>query len=192
MEKAVLLSTNPIWCEKIFHIVNYAPSGEPISEKRFEVRKTRPKIETPFKVYVYETQEKRFKDIGVHWESGQTFEHHIGKVIGEFICDAVIEWHEDARPPVPLIKTCLSYSQIRRYWGHKEKIFLWHISNPKLYEKPLELSEFYRECEEPNCDDCPHLCVENTPDYYEIYCIYDEKIPITRPPQSWCYVEKTI
>lgn len=180
MENAILLSTNPVWCEKIFHIVNYAPSGEPIGEKRFEVRKTRPKIETPFKVYVYETQEKKFKDIGVHWENGQTFEHHIGKVIGEFICDAILEWDEDATPPVPLIKTCLSYSQIRRYWGDKKKIFLWHISNPKLYDTPIELGEFY----------------VSVKDHWETYdpnkyingCWQK---PLTRPPQSWCYVSDT-
>lgn len=189
MEKAVLLSTNPVWCEKIFHIVNYAPSGEPISEKRFEVRKTRPKIETPFKVYVYETQEKRFKDIDVHWESGQVFEHHIGKVIGEFICDAVIEWHEDARPPVPLIKTCLSYSQIRRYWGNKEKIFLWHISNPKLYEKPLELSKFMKPCiYNLECSGCEFAYWTHDNGFEG--CILEEGLK--KSPQSWCYVEKTI
>lgn len=178
MENAILLSTNPVWCEKIFHIVNYAPSGEPIGEKRFEVRKTRPKIETPFKVYVYETQEKKFKDIGVHWKNGQTFEHHIGKVIGEFICDAILEWDEDATPPVPLIKTCLSYSQIRRYWGDKKKIFLWHISNPKLYNTPIELGEFSNGSSRFEFSDTE----DGFPWKYS---------GMTRPPQSWCYVEKT-
>lgn len=43
--KAVMLSIQPKWCEKI-------ASGE----KTFEVRKTRPKIETPFPCFIYETQ----------------------------------------------------------------------------------------------------------------------------------------
>ena len=45
MSKAVMLSIRPKWCEKI-------ASGE----KTIEVRKTRPKLETPFKCYIYETQ----------------------------------------------------------------------------------------------------------------------------------------
>lgn len=42
MAKAVLISIRPDWVEKIL-------SGE----KTLEVRKTRPKLETPFKVYIY-------------------------------------------------------------------------------------------------------------------------------------------
>ena len=42
MSKAVMLSIRPKWCEKII-------SGE----KTVEVRKTRPKLETPFKCYIY-------------------------------------------------------------------------------------------------------------------------------------------
>ena len=45
MSKAVMLSIRPKWCEKI-------ASGE----KTIEVRKTRPKLDTPFKVYIYCTQ----------------------------------------------------------------------------------------------------------------------------------------
>ena len=42
MSKAVLLSIRPKWCEKIAR-----------GEKTIEVRKTRPKLETPFKAYIY-------------------------------------------------------------------------------------------------------------------------------------------
>ena len=42
MAKAVLISIRPEWVEKIL-------SGE----KTLEVRKTRPKLEAPFKVYIY-------------------------------------------------------------------------------------------------------------------------------------------
>lgn len=45
MSKAVMLSIRPKWCEKI-------ASGE----KTIEVRKTKPKLDTPFKCYIYETQ----------------------------------------------------------------------------------------------------------------------------------------
>ena len=42
MNKAVLISIQPKWCELI-------ASGR----KTIEVRKTKPKILTPFKVYIY-------------------------------------------------------------------------------------------------------------------------------------------
>ena len=47
MSKAVMLSIRPKWCEKI-------ASGE----KTIEVRKTKPKLETPFKCYIYCTLPK--------------------------------------------------------------------------------------------------------------------------------------
>lgn len=42
--RAVLISIKPKWCELI-------ASGK----KTVEVRKTKPKIDTPFKVYIYQT-----------------------------------------------------------------------------------------------------------------------------------------
>ena len=45
--KAVLLSVKPKWCEMF-------ASGK----KTIEVRKTAPKLETPFKVYVYCTKDR--------------------------------------------------------------------------------------------------------------------------------------
>lgn len=45
--KSVMISINPKWCELIV-------SGK----KTVEVRKTKPKLETPFKVYIYMTKPK--------------------------------------------------------------------------------------------------------------------------------------
>ena len=42
MSQAVLISIRPKWCEKIIG-----------GEKTIEVRKTRPKLQTPFKCYIY-------------------------------------------------------------------------------------------------------------------------------------------
>jgi hypothetical protein len=41
MSKAVLISIRPEWCEKIIN-----------GQKTIEVRKTRPKMDTPFKCYI--------------------------------------------------------------------------------------------------------------------------------------------
>mgnify|MGYP000588302884 FL=1 len=71
--KSVILSIKPKYCELI-------ASGK----KTIEVRKTRPKIETPFKCYVYCTKEYYRKGNG--YFQGK----YCGKVIGEFVCDEII------------------------------------------------------------------------------------------------------
>lgn len=50
MSKAVLISIRPEWCEKIIN-----------GKKTVEVRKTRPKMDTPFKCYIYCTKDGRGK-----------------------------------------------------------------------------------------------------------------------------------
>ena len=68
MAKAVLISIRPEWVEKIAR-----------GEKTVEVRKTRPKLDTPFKCYIYCTQGNDARRLRGSW----------GKVIGEFTCDRV-------------------------------------------------------------------------------------------------------
>ena len=70
--KSVLISIKPKYCELI-------ASGQ----KTMEVRKTRPKIETPFKCYIYCT--KDFYRKGDGYFQGK----YCGKVIGEFVCDKI-------------------------------------------------------------------------------------------------------
>lgn len=69
MDKAVLISIRPEWVEKIM-------SGE----KTLEVRKTRPKLGTPFKCYIYCTLD------GLRHPFGKVFG---GRVVGEFVCDDI-------------------------------------------------------------------------------------------------------
>ena len=47
--QAVLISIQPGWCELI-------ASGK----KTVEVRKTKPKLKTPFKVFIYATKQKHY------------------------------------------------------------------------------------------------------------------------------------
>ncbi len=84
--RSVLISINPKWCELI-------ASGK----KTVEVRKTRPKIDTPFKVYIYETKGKlrwcnkcQDSDCERPYPGCACFEGY-GKVIGEFVCDQIDE-----------------------------------------------------------------------------------------------------
>lgn len=183
MSKAVMLSIRPKWCEKI-------ASGE----KTVEVRKTRPKLDTPFKCYIYETQGRT----DTPWvdEDGHMIFAGRGQVIGEFVCDCVTplynvctdDWKRLTgglhRKKKELVNQAyLTEAQLRTYAGGKN-CFAWHISNLKIYDTPKELIEFHTW---EKCKSCSKSGYESTA------CIYDENcmIPaaITKAPQSWCYVE---
>ena len=170
--KSVLISVRPKWCKLI-------ASGK----KTIEVRKTRPKIETPFTVYVYMTKHKWiFKLLPF-------LKNRFAKVIGEFVCDRIIccqAYYGDSGKKhltnlfgVDTSKICLSELEIFDYIIGKDKKdgigWLWHISDLKIYEKPKELGEF------------GNYKTEWIQWYHS-----DDKVfyPLTRPPQSWCYVEE--
>lgn len=56
MSKAVLISIRPKWCELIAN-----------GTKTVEVRKSRPKLETPIKCYIYCTQSGGARAMGASW-----------------------------------------------------------------------------------------------------------------------------
>lgn len=190
--KAVLISIQPKGCELI-------ASGK----KTIEVRKTRPKLEVPFKCYIYcslQGSNEFFREVCkgdiAEWnKSGIALKK--GKVVGEFICDYIYDTEtillEGADREITMHDfrkmSLLSGKELNEY-SKGAFLYGWHISDLVIYDKPRELSEFYRECEEPECEGCTYLRFENTPNSYEGWCEFDEKIPIKRPPQSWCYVEK--
>lgn len=192
--KSVLISTRPKWCEKICHEIGKEEAGKPIYEKRIEVRKTAPK-EVPFKAYIYETYDKKYDDIGICWGNGKRFEHGCKKVIGEFICDKVYnlvnafggivfadENLNQLEPQLFRDMSCLTDEQTADYLGNKDGYGL-HITALKIYDKPKELSEFCIPCK-VSCENCKN------PLYFECSCEEKGKKIVTRPPQSWCYVEE--
>lgn len=165
--KSVLLSIKPEYCELIL-------SGK----KKIEIRKNRPKLNTPFKCYIYQTKHKWiyniFRSVGFK-DLPNKLENALGKIIGEFICDKI----EIFDVPYPAYSyemrtdiqdlSCLGYFQLHKYANHKYRsLYAWHISNPIIYDKPKELSEFYK---------TDYLPFEDSP-------------RLKRPPQSWCYVYK--
>ena len=188
--KAVLMSIHHKWCKLIF-------SGE----KTIEVRKTAPKLETPFTVYVYCTKERmtrvpsmyaylhknepgacaEYGTIETWGEIGDVIVNphlaskHVsfgmhGKVIGEFVCDRVrlcipfgLKGH--LLPQEVYREMCLTKEQLDKYGGLKT-LYGWHITAPKLFDKPRELTEFTLG-----------------------RGFIAGRFPLTRPPRSWCYVE---
>ncbi len=173
--KAVLMSIRPEYCEKIFN-----------GEKTIEVRKRVPKLKPPFKVYVYCTQGPYQYLIDAHTNTTLN-----GFVIGEFECDLLVRVldHPEVFAHHPLIHTkaledaCITQEEALKYSDSKD-LFGLHISRPRLYDKPKELSRFIRPC--PNnlyCESCATFS-ENRG-----RC-FNAALQITRPPQSWMYVEE--
>ena len=190
--KSVLISIQPKWCELI-------ASGE----KTIEVRKTRPKIDTPFKVYIYCTlsgsneffREDCKGDIAEWNRSKMALKK--GKVIGEFVCDNVkmsfVGYNEKGLPSYwdILDGSCLTPNELVCYGGFKT-LYGWHISDLVIYDKPKELNEFYTECQ-MNCEHCEMWgSVRVNAEEFDMDCKSDwfNHKPLKRPPQSWCYVEE--
>lgn len=175
MSKAVLISIRPKWCELI-------ASGK----KTVEIRKTRPKLETPFKCYIYCTNKKPFLVWGDvyrgNWETEFTslygynrkraeeiWDVFNGRVMGEFICDRI-----DVIPPDMLLVredreratsgSCLTEKELRDYLRGKQDSHNVETF-PDLY-----------------CWHISDLEVYDTPEELS-------EFNLKRPPQSWCYVK---
>lgn len=195
MSKAVLISIQPQWCELI-------ASGR----KNLEVRKTRPKLETPFKGYIYCTYGKGLIERSDPCLPNMLIEQKVtkektwgnccnGKVIGEFVCDR-IECFDVPYPAFQkeldkriLDESCCTYYQLHRYAYH-DALYGWHISNLVIYDKPKELGEFYK-CGTLSEDDFEYQLYDGSGNpRRSSYASYLFTQAIRRAPQSWRYVEE--
>lgn len=225
MNKAILKSESPKRCEQI-------ASGK----CTVLLSKTKPKLEPPFKCYIYATKPKKFikgyadDDLFRHvdgriecgfsfqlaTEKGATPENNIlsGKVIGEFVCDKVIQVKNDSKYSTVLggfdirwnidtEKTGLTDEQLNAYCGepidfvHTDnvstaifKAWALHISQLKIYDTPRELGEFkaIKRCKDWRYFDmCSDVCgyAENNQCHNGIITKR-----VIRPPQSWMYVQE--
>ena len=158
MSKSVLISIQPKWCELIVN-----------GKKTVEVRKSRPKIDTPIKCYIYCTNNQVFAQSSMEGEYFTAPKSGLielercgskilsGKVIGEFMCKEieVLKRNTVFNAPALYSQSRLTRDEYFGYIGNKTA-YIWYISDLKIYDRPRELSEF----------------------------------KVTRPPQSWCYVEE--
>ena len=191
--KAVLVSIKPNWCKFIW-----------AGMKTVEVRKTRPKLETPFKVYIYCTGH----DGWIMKSPKAGVQKMDSRVIGEFTCDKIDKlvhvgtmmdiniltldgWY---KPAGELLQAaCLTEAAAKKYLQGRNG-YGWHISDLKIYDKPRDLDEFSRFgfCSMNGTGVCGNEGCE----YYEPSGNYMEPPTcavdgcfLNRPPQSWCYVE---
>ena len=155
-------------------------------EKTVEIRKTLPKLKTPFKCYIYCTNKKPFLVWGevFRWNWDTEFTHLYGysrkkaeeiwdvfngRIMGEFICDDIryadafnFVIKEDGKKA--LEGSCIDKEDLFEYLGWEKgkpraecaPFYRWHISDLEVYDTPKELNEF----------------------------------GLKRPPQSWCYVKE--
>ena len=186
--KEILMSIRPQWCEKIFN-----------GSKTIEVRKSRPSIDMPFKVYVYQTKHKGGKAIVSEVLNSV---YGGGKVIGEFVCDRItccqdyygesgekhltnLFWDEVKR-------TCLTEHEMFDYIvgkGKKEGTgWLWHITEPTLFEKPRDITEFalYGKCAD-ECSEYDFCARDDEDDRVRDNCF--KRTFLKRPPQAYCFIE---
>lgn len=167
MNKSVITSVSPKECELI-------ASGK----QTMLVRKTRPKIETPFKCYIYMTATKERCRL---WEYITAYQNSKGeilngsqKVIGSFVCDEIIEDKRGENADVFSKFALLSLEEQKKY-GANKPLYGWHISDLKIYDKPKELGEF------------GNYKTEWVQWYHS-----DDKVfyPLKRMSGSWCYIEE--
>lgn len=198
--KAVLISIRPEWVEKIV-------SGK----KTIEVRKTKPSIPTPFKAYIYCCKAKsqwRYSGYeGAYENSKGEVVYAQQHIIGEFICDKVSTYPRNYKFGYEISEnefneTALTAEQFVDY-GNGGTLYGWHISDLKIYDKPKALWQFYKcgaksfkeLCDTGEiCEYCKYsshglyLCEGRFCD--ETYKVYlDNNFALSRPPQSWCYVQ---
>lgn len=235
--KAIMQSVRPKWCELIA-----------AGQKTIEVRKSKPKLETPFKCYIYCTNTKTIGDFILckSKENAKLFGYNAakdinkgfakkediqlkGKVIGEYVCYDITKYTTEFHPSDELFqgiwkqiideesgdeyeygnivtcndfdnpdncdickRSCLSFEEIKNYIGYGDhEFYAWHISNLKIYDEPKELSEFYVPCYS-GCAKCKYKSWDTAygGEIKEMVCTVCNKKPLTRPPQSWCYVEE--
>ena len=178
---AVMISVHPRPCGAII-------SGR----KTIEVRKTRPKLNTPFKCYIYcTTNELLTKSYynGKIYVASNRYKEPLekngnitlsGKVIGEFVCDSFVTDRTFGHDALFNAAACISEVEAAAYCLNSP-MYGWHISQLRIYDTPKALNEFHRPCT-PACnfsEECGGVQDGE-------HCLF----PLQRPPQSWCYVQR--
>lgn len=176
--KSVMLSIKPRWCELIAN-----------GRKTIEVRKSKPNLETPFKCYIYCTLSELLTRSNysskIYVATNKKYKNALerngnttlsGKVIGEFICNKIDR-----------LAVC----------GYDNR-------NMELRRVDDNLAAYDLNCDYLNKCQLSFYELKNYSNGNGLYgwhisdlVIYDEpkeisEFAMTRPPQSWCYVEEAV
>lgn len=164
MPKAILISIRKEHNKNIFDVT-----------KRFEGRKNLPAI-ILLKNYIDNTSTYNpSKSDVVCYIYEPKVGGGCGKVVGQFVCDFA-QCFRSSTANMRMVANALCVTQdFANEYFDRDVGYMWRVCIPKRYDKPKELSEFR---------------------YYNVgHYIDDNGYPmpthkITRPPQSWCYVEE--
>jgi len=177
MDKAVLASINPHWCDLIARGI-----------KTGEIRKRAPKkIKPPYKVYLYQTLPK-YVDRN----------ERDGRVIGYAICDRITnhayphylvaeDIEETLRGTYVKFDALMGYLGVTYDTPHDDKKWeysILHLRDATIYDTPKHITDFKRWNRTEENAPCAHV-----PSLYGD-CKDCKECNLTRPPQSWCYVEE--
>ena len=167
-------------------------------KKTIEVRKTALKNLPQDIVFYMSKDEKSFAKIPKEFQ--EKYRKYFGKIGMRVVCDKVYEYtfsHYEAEYRVTHVEQeamCLNQPELIRY-GKGNLLYGWHISDLKIYDKPKELIEF-RACNFKSMNGTD-VCGNYGCKYYQDSGSY--MIPpscakngciITRPPQSYMFVEE--
>lgn len=202
MSKSIMLSIQPYY---VFLIIARLMGWDIPQHKTVEVRKDCPKDSAwNRRVHIYcSKSRKSFNRIPKQYQP--LMEKFLGKVIGEFACLRLEKFTVGTLRCDDIEElSCLSYSEMIDYFYKPEELdgktakegYGWHIDNLKVYDTPKELGEFFVEgdCEGNDCLHCKNFH-EGEGWLDESYCDESDCIhwgikPLTRPPQSWQYIEE--
>lgn len=211
MEKCIILSLK---VEDLYDILS--------GKKTILFKKSMPKCELPIDVYLYCTKGKPFlldlrtlkKDKCLMDYSIKDFDTFVsrvdaeiinttlnGKIVAKFTLNKVdrfFRYGNVENKYQQLFKdSCLTSDELCFYLNKKNnfKAYAWHIDNLQIFDKPMELSEFYKnnyqviqDYESCNNYDCIYA-VDNSILGDDGYCPIDEcpRLRIKSAPLSWCY-----
>lgn len=141
-----------------------------------ELRKSVPKLEVPFKCYIYCTSGHPYISVkGGNLDRDTVRTNTVGrcngKVIGEFVCDYILQRCEMANADIAEQQSCVRREDIYFKYSEEGKhyIYGWHISGLHIYDHPRDLGGF--------------TGIRTMRNGFELRLL-------DRPPQSWCYVEE--
>lgn len=204
MSKAVLYSIRSEYCKLILD-----------GKKTVEVRKSIPKLDVPFKCYIYCTY-----GFGLIEYKDEVLPNHLlsqkvsankkwdnccnGKVIGEFTCDVIYRYSTGNIEGINISEedmkamSCLTRQELidyefssspKDFCMYRVGLYGLHISDLVIYDEPKELNEFTKTGALSYEDWLYALYNGNSESSYEKYLM---PFKVTKPPQSWYYVEEVV
>lgn len=165
-------------------------------KKDIEVRKSALKDLPQDIVFYMSKDEKSFAKIPKEFQA--KYRKHFGKVGIRAVVDKICSMKMTITAYGDLIllskigmicnyNICLSNDELYAYLGDKTG-YGWNLDCVAIYDKPKELSEFYKICKNPCKPSNGRILCLTTKSLKMNGC--DGKIPLTRPPQSYMYVEE--